>query len=84
MRRRVWCETLPYDELLAPSVLALLARYRLELLLAVRPWQVAALAAVHARLVDAGVYVALWPMLDDEHGRWASAQSQPAFVAMAD
>ena len=84
MRRRVWCETLSFEELLAPPVVALLVRHRLELLLAVRPWHVAQLAEVHARLAGAGVHVALWPMLDDARGRWASVGSHGAFVQLAD
>ncbi|MBK7538175.1 MAG: hypothetical protein IPI49_23000, partial [Myxococcales bacterium] len=84
MRRRVWCETLPFEELCAPGVLHLLARFHLELLLAVRPWQLAEIPGVVARLRDAGVVVALWPMLEDAHGRWASARSLPAFVPMVD
>lgn len=84
LRHRVWCETVPYDDLLAPAVLALLRRYRLELLLAVRPWDLPRLGAVCARLGDAGVYAALWPMLSDEDGRWASARSRPRFVALVD
>jgi hypothetical protein len=84
MRRRVWCETLPYDQLLAPAVMSLLVRYRLDLLLAVRPWHVAEFAQVHARLLGAGIHVGLWPMIEDDHGRWASVRSQQRFVAMVD
>jgi hypothetical protein len=84
MRRRVWCETLSYEELLAPAVVSLLVRYRLEVLLAVRPWHAAEVAEVCARLGGAGVYVALWPMLADAEGRWASAQSRAAFVGFVD
>ncbi len=84
MRRRVWCETVPYDELVRPSTVGLVARQPLDLLLAVRPWQLAELPDVVRRYRDAGVFVAVWPMLADSDGRWASAASAPAFIAFAD
>lgn len=84
MRRRVWCETLPLAEVGSPEVIALLARHRLELLLAVRPWELDALGEVVTRLRAAGVWVGLWPMLADADGRWASVHSAAAFVAFAD
>jgi hypothetical protein len=80
----VWCETLTFDEVVAPRVVALLRRYRLDLLLAVRPWQLADVGEVVERLRGAGVFVALWPMVADEHGRWASVQSSARFVAFGD
>jgi hypothetical protein len=78
----VWCETLPYDEL--PALVPLLARYRVDLLLAVRPWQLAEAGEVVRRFQGAGVFVGVWPLLADEHGRWASATSCSRFVALAD
>lgn len=84
MRRRVWCETVPYDQLVRPEVIALVTRYRLDLLLAVRPWQLAEAPDVVRRYRDHDVFVALWPMLSDEDGRWASASSAPAFIAFTD
>ncbi len=80
----MWCETLTFDEVVAPRVVALLRRYRLDLLLAVRPWQLDEVGEVVERLRGAGVFVALWPMLADEHGRWASVQSSARFVAFGD
>ncbi|NJM91120.1 MAG: hypothetical protein HC863_02370, partial [Myxococcales bacterium] len=62
----------------------LLVRLSPRLLLAVRPWQLDEVGPVFARLGEAGVYVALWPMLDDSHGRWASVASQPGFIALVD
>lgn len=84
VRHRVWCETLSFEELGAPAVLRLLARYRVEALVAVRPWQLASVGELVARLGDAGVPVALWPMLEDERGRWVSASSASAFVTLVD
>lgn len=84
MRRRVWCETVPYDELVRSEVVELLARREIDLLLAVRPWQLGEVAAVVRRFQDRGVFVAVWPMLDDADGRWVNADSAPAFIAFAD
>jgi hypothetical protein len=82
VRHRVWCETLPYDEL--PSHVPLLARYGVDLLLAVRPWQLAEVPDLVRRARDAGVFVGVWPMLADVDGRWANARSHAKFVAFAD
>ncbi len=84
MRRRVWCETLSFAEVSRPEVVALLARYRVDLLLAVRPWQLAEVDEVTRRLRGAGVFVALWPMLADADGRWASVASAARFIALVD
>jgi len=80
----VWCETLPFDELARPPLAALLARHQIDLLLAVRPWQLAEVPEVVRRLQGAGVFVALWPMLADADGRWASASSHRRFIPFAD
>ena len=84
MRRRVWCETVPYDELVRSETVELLARRGLDLLLAVRPWQLAEVGDVVRRFHDRGVFVAVWPMLADAEGRWVSADSAPAFITFAD
>jgi hypothetical protein len=84
VRRRVWCETVPYDELVRPDVITLVARYRLDLLLAVRPWQLADVPGVVRQFRDRGVFVALWPMLSDSDGRWLSASSAASFITFAD
>jgi len=84
VRRRVWCETLPFAELTRSYVTELVARYRLDLLLAVRPWQIAEVGDVVRHFQDAGVFVAMWPMLADEDGRWASVSSSRAFIAFTD
>jgi hypothetical protein len=76
---RVYCETLPLDEVVRPRTLTLLARYRLELVLAVRPWDLEALPGVARALADAGIALSIWPMLDDEAGRWASVHNAPVF-----
>ncbi len=77
--RRVYCETLPHSDLVRPRPLALLARYRLEVVLAVRPWDQRGLPDVARALRDAGVSLSIWPMLSDEHGRWASVHNATEF-----
>jgi hypothetical protein len=77
---RVYSETLPFAEVVRPRTLALLARYRLELVLAVRPWDLPELPGVAQRLRGAGVPLSVWPMLADDDGRWASVHNVPAFA----
>lgn len=77
---RIYSETLPYQELTRPRTVALLARYALEVVVAVRPWQTGELPAVARVLRDAGVAVSVWPMLGDEEGRWANAQNAASFA----
>lgn len=79
----MWCETLAYADL-TPALTAHLRDRGLELLLAVRPWQLAEVDAAVRRLQTAGVPTAVWPMLADDDGRWASVASAPAFIAFAD
>jgi hypothetical protein len=76
---RVYSETLPWGELLRPRTLALLSRYELELVLAVRPWDKEHLPDVARALRDVGVPLSIWPMLADEDGRWASVGNAGAF-----
>jgi hypothetical protein len=77
---RIYCETLPFEEVTRPRTVALLRRYALEIVLAVRPWQLVELPAVVHVLAEAGVPVSIWPMLSDEEGRWASAHNAASFV----
>jgi hypothetical protein len=83
-RRRVWCETLPLDRLESRDVLALLRRYDLEVLLAVTPETRSGAARAFRALEDHGVHAALWPMIGDEDGRWASATTLAAYTAYVD
>ncbi|AKT39875.1 hypothetical protein [Chondromyces crocatus] len=71
-RRRIWSELLPLAEVGSPPVLRLLARYGLDLAIAVRPDTLPELPALCRAAASAGVPVAVWPMLDDAAGRWAS------------
>ncbi len=78
----MWCETLPFDEVV--PLAAVLPRYRVDLLLAVRPWQLDEVGDVVRRFQDAGTFVALWPMIGDSDGRWASTTTYAPFLAFAD
>ena len=80
--RRVYSETLPYAELVRPNTVRLLARYGLEVVLAVRPWDLADLPLVARSLRDAGVTLSIWPMLSDEEGRWANVHNAASFSAL--
>jgi hypothetical protein len=84
VRCRVWCETLRYDELAGSSLGARLQHHGIDLLLAVRPWQLPEVAELVRALQAAGVFVALWPMLADADGRWASAATHRDYIAFTD
>jgi hypothetical protein len=77
---RIYCETLPFEAVQRPRTVALLRRYDLEIVLAVRPWQLAELPGVAHVLAAAGVPMSVWPMLSDDEGRWASAHNAASFV----
>jgi hypothetical protein len=81
MRRRIWSELLPLEEVRAPGVLRLLSRYGLELAIAVRPETAPGLGELLRACAGAGVRVAVWPMIADEAGRWASAGNAGKFWA---
>lgn len=83
MRRRVWSETLPYDALVDPTTLRLLARFDVELIAAVRPWDLRDVPRLVGACNDAGVGVGLWPMIGDADGRWANALNALAFTRFA-
>jgi len=77
---RIYCETLPFERVVETRTIALLQRHALEIVLAVRPWQLDELPNVARVLRDAGVAVSIWPMLADHEGRWASAHNATSFV----
>jgi hypothetical protein len=81
-RRRIWCETLPLSTLARPSTLALLERFHVEPIVAVRPDTAGADLTGLARAFDeARVSLAVWPMLDDRDGRWLNASNVDRFAA---
>lgn len=81
VRHRVYSEMLSWEELDKPRTRELLVRYGLELVLAVRPWDVPALPRVSRALRDIGVPLSVWPMLADDDGRWASVHNAPSFAS---
>lgn len=76
---RIYSETLPWTELVRAGTRELLRRYRLELVLAVRPWDLVALPSVARALRDAEVPLSIWPMLEDEKGRWINVHNAREF-----
>lgn len=82
-RCRIYSETLPHADVTRPDVLGMLATRGIELVLAVRPWDVRGLPEIVRAVSGSGVSLSLWPMLDDRAGRWASAANADRFVAFA-
>jgi hypothetical protein len=81
-RRRAWIETLPFEAIARPDVVRLLASRSIEPIVAVWPaTSVEAVVQVIAAYGEAGLPVALWPMLSDREGRWANAGNAGVFVA---
>ena len=81
-RRRIWCETLPHDELVAPAVVRLLGRSGVAPIVAVWPDTTAPMIArILERFGEAGLRVTLWPMLADRDGRWVNAENVDAVAA---
>lgn len=78
---RVWCETLPWDRLTHPDTLDLLCDRRVMPVVAVRPWDLDRLPALLDAARERGLPVALWPMIDDDHGRWLCATNVERFGA---
>ena len=80
-RRRAWVETLPFAEIARPDVVALLASRKIEPIVAVWPHTpIEAIVRVIEAYGDAGLPVALWPMLEDGEGRWANAGNAGKFA----
>ena len=80
-RTRIWCETVPIETLATSRVTALLARYAIDPIVAVRPGDETGVRSVVGELWAAGLRPALWPMLADRDGRWGSAWNVDRFCA---
>lgn len=82
MRLRVWAEFMTPEEICAPAVKELLARYAVQPCLAV-PY--GKLGAGYARYLreygEAGLEPALWPTLPDGLGYWPHEGNAPRFSA---
>lgn len=70
--RRIWSEFVPYEQLCSRELLRLLQPRQLQILVAVTPARIAGLPKLVATYRDAGIDLGLWPMIDDEDGRWGS------------
>jgi hypothetical protein len=83
VRRSVWAETCSFDDLCRRETLALLGRFGVDVLVAVRPGQERELGRALAACAEAGVRAGAWPMLGDADGRWASASNADKFAGFA-
>ncbi len=70
--RRIWSEFVSYSHLCSAEVRTLLAQRNIQLLVAVTPSRLAKLDTLVAHYRDAGINLGLWPMVDDDDGRWGS------------
>jgi len=77
-----------YAETLSPTEVAryagLLRRFGCDLVLAVRPFHLEEIPGAVRTLEDEGVRVALWPMIEDEKGRWPSVKNADAWIWFAE
>lgn len=80
MRRYVFSELVPIDELLAGETLALLAERSIAVYVAITPPARRRAVEIVTRCRDAGLRVGAWPMIADADGRWASAWNGEAFA----
>lgn len=80
MRRYVFSELTPVDQLVAPGTLDLLAVRDIQVYVAVTPVERSRAAEIVAACRARGVRVGLWPMLANETGRWANAWNGVAFA----
>lgn len=78
-RYRIWSEYTPYAALHDPQLLGELARRNIQLALAVTPELLPELGGVVRSCHKHGVEVAVWPMLSDAQGRWASAANADSY-----
>lgn len=83
-RNALWSELLPLESVRDPATLRLVAKHDLELRLACFSDTSFDELATTLRAAEAhGVQVALWPMLSNDEGRWASAHNGEAFARNA-
>ncbi len=81
-RLRVFAETVDHRRLCSREVLGALRSRGLQLVVSATPSEPDPRAVILAAR-SAGVSVALWPMLADRAGRWASSANAAAFVEAA-
>ncbi|MEQ8276682.1 MAG: hypothetical protein RMA76_15135 [Deltaproteobacteria bacterium] len=80
MRRRVYVEHLPPDELGRAETVKLCATYGLEPIVALPPSrETPAMQAALRALDRGGLRVGVWPLLEDDEGYWPSAHNAASF-----
>ncbi len=84
-RNALWSELLALETVREPATLRLLAKHRVELRLAcfAESTSMDELARTVREAEAHGVPVALWPMLSNDEGRWASAHNGEEFARNA-
>ncbi|MDC0745099.1 hypothetical protein [Polyangium mundeleinium] len=78
---RIWCEMVTHAEITSPAVLAALAQRKIGLIVAAQPGPRADLVRLAQAARDAGLSFAIWPMLTDAAGRWASVDNAARFAS---
>lgn len=82
MKRRIWCELLPPEELASESTLALLERFALQPIVALPPSkETEPMFAALAKLSHRNIELGIWPLLTDEDGYWPSRHNADRFAA---
>ncbi len=85
MRRRVWSEFLPFDEVRRPETLRLLGTHDVEPILAVHvEADLQSLSETIRSARRAGLRPWIWPLLAKDHGYWASEQNSGEWKARVD
>jgi len=79
MRRKIWCEMVTHAEIAAPNVIEALASRGIGLVVAALPGARGDLARLCTVARERGVDLAIWPMLSDAEGRWASVDNAERF-----
>lgn len=78
-RRRIYSELVPLDELSESPALEALAHREVQLLAAVQPGQLRGLLRLLDRAESLGLSFGIWPLLDDDRGRWLNPRFTGAF-----
>ncbi len=79
-RRLLWSEHVPYARLASNEVLRALEQHRVELVVAVHPYQNDALPELLRVFEARGRTLRLWPLLEDDEGRWLSGWTSGAYA----
>lgn len=83
LRRRIYSELVPLDELRESPALPELARRGMQLLFAVQPGQLQGALSLLERAAELELSVGVWPLIDDAHGRWLNPRHAHVFESWA-